>query len=123
MPTFLNKDIEIVTKRKSCNEKKYEKLVEEANRLSKILQDNNLTITDTSGTWQTPEKDHVYKYVNGTLYKEWKELDLYKHNKGQGTVWETKKERIFKVNMQFDSPLANDIRMFKRQLRYENIPY
>jgi hypothetical protein len=44
-------------------------------------------------------------------------MDLYKHNKGKGTTWETKKGKTLKSNMQYDSPLNDVARMYRKALK------
>lgn len=86
-------------------------LIERANKL-------NLSVVDTSGTWQAPMKYKPFKYSNGTLYEEYQELDLYKYNKGRGEAWETKKGKVLKSNMEFDSPLNDVARMYRKALKH-----
>jgi hypothetical protein len=93
------------------------KKVAEVNALIERANELNLTVTDTSGTWQAPMKYKPFKYINGTLYEEYQEMDLYKHNKGKGTTWETKKGKTLKSNMQYDSPLNDVARMYRKALK------
>jgi antirestriction protein len=95
-----------------------EKRVAEVNALIERANELNLTVVDTSGTWQTPMKYKPFKYSNGTLYEEYQELDLYKYNKGRGEEWETKKGKVLKSNMEFDSPLNDIARMYRKALKH-----
>lgn len=119
--SILNKEIKIV--RKSGNEKKYEKQVEEVNRLIQILIDKDLSIIDGSSTWQAPIKYKPFKYVNGVLYEEYEELDLYKSRKFKKETWNTVKNKVKKQYMWLDNPIPNVMRLIKRKLRYEGINY
>jgi hypothetical protein len=93
-----------------------EKRVAEVNALIERANKLNLSVVDTSGTWQAPMKYKPFKYSNGTLYEEYQELDLYKYNKGRGEAWETKKGKVLKSNMEFDSPLNDVARMYRKAI-------
>jgi hypothetical protein len=86
-------------------------LIERANKL-------NLTVVDTTSTWQAPMKYKPFKYSNGTLYEEYQQLDLYKYNRRKGEAWETKKNKVLKSNMEFDSPLNDVARMYRKALKH-----
>lgn len=73
-----------------------EKSVAEVNEMIKLANEKDIEVTDTSGTWQSPMKYKPLKYSNGVLYIEYEELDLYRHNKGMGSNWESKKQKITK---------------------------
>lgn len=114
-----------VIKRKSGNEAKVQRKVDELNRLIKLANENDLAIVDTSGTWQTPEKYKPVRYVNGVLYFEWEELDLYSYNKERGEKWNLKKDKVLKSNMEFDGiPTLNTLmRLYKKSLKQEGITF
>jgi hypothetical protein len=98
--------------------------VDEVNALIKRANELNLTIVDESGTWQSPMKYKPFKYSNGTLYEEYEQLDLYKYNKGKGEAWETKKYKVLKNRMEFDSPLNDVARRYRKALKhYDNYGY
>lgn len=102
-----------------------EKKVNEVNYLINLANENSLYVIDKSGTWQSPMKYKPLKYVNGTLYIEYEELDLYKHNKtkGEESNWITKKDKVLKKDMEFDNPLNDISKMYKSVLKENNIPY
>jgi hypothetical protein len=72
------------------------KRVAEVNELIAKGNELGLKVIDESVTWQAPMKYKPLKYSNGVLYIEYEELDLYKHNKGQGSVWKTVKDKVLK---------------------------
>ena len=76
--------------------KSIEKRVAEVNELIKRGNDLGIEVVDESTTWQAPMKYKPLKYTNGVLYVEYQELDLYRHNKGMGSDWETKKYKVTK---------------------------
>lgn len=78
-----------------------EKSVAEVNEMIKLANEKDIEVTDTSGTWQSPMKYKPLKYSNGVLYIEYEELDLYRHNKGMGSNWESKKEKITKYSTDY----------------------
>jgi hypothetical protein len=82
--------------RKGGNITLIEKRVAEVNEMIKKGNELGIEVIDESGTWQAPMKYKPLKYSNGVLYIEYEELDLYKHNKGQGSFWETNKLKVLK---------------------------
>jgi hypothetical protein len=100
------------------NVKSIEKKVAEVNELIKYANDNKIEVVDESGTWQAPMKYKPIKYSNGVLYIEYDELDLYKHNKGQGTFRKTVKDKVLKRDMQFDNPLNDIAKMYRKAVKH-----
>jgi hypothetical protein len=108
-----------VDTRKSGNVPAIEKRVAEINELIARANKNDLRIIDESTTWQAPMKYKPIKYSNGTLYLEYEELDLYKHNKGLGSHWETKKDTVKKSNMRDQLiELSGISRLYKKALKH-----
>ena len=104
--------------RKGGNIPSIEKKVAEINELIKYANDNKIEVVDESSTWQAPMKYKPIKYSNGVLYIEYDELDLYKYSKGQGKVWKMVKDKVLKDNMQFDNPLNDIARMFRKAVKH-----
>ena len=119
---------EIPIFKKGGSLKSIENKVAEVNRLISLAVDSKgkpLQVVDKSGSWQSPMIYKPLKYSNGTLYIEYDELDLYKHNKSKGVVsyWETKKEKVLKRDMENDSPLNDITKMYRRVLKENYIDY
>jgi hypothetical protein len=113
------------TKRKSGNVPRIEKRVDELNKLIEIANQNDLSIIDTSGTWQTQERYKPLRYVNGILYLNWEELDLYSYLKERGEKWDMKKDKVLKRNMESDGiPTINNLmRLYKKRLKQEGLTF
>lgn len=127
---MINLLISPITKKtkKMSNVPAIEKKVNEVNRLISLAIDKNgnpLSVVDNSGTWQSPMKYKPVKYVNGTLYVEYEELDLYTHNRSKGvnSNWELVKEKTLKDNMEFDNPLNNIAKMYRKVLKENDIVF
>ena len=58
-----------------------EKKVAEVNELIEMGNKNNVSVKDTSSTWQSPMKYKPFVYKNGILYENYEELDLYLYSK------------------------------------------
>lgn len=114
-----------VTKRKSGNEPKVQRKVDELNRLIKLANENDVEITDNTSTWEAPMRYKPVKYSNGILYFEWDELDLYKANKGLGRVYKHKKDKVLKRSMEFDGiPSLNFLaRRYRNALKNAGIQF
>jgi hypothetical protein len=82
--------------RKGGNVPSIEKKINELNKLISEANEKGVEVVDTDVTWQAPMKYKPIKYSNGVLYIEYEELDLYSHNRGEGTKWKTKKDKVFK---------------------------
>jgi hypothetical protein len=98
---------------------KLQRKVDEVNRLIKLVNDNDLTVVNSSSTWETPMKYQPIVVTRGGLKITYKELDLYKYNKTGKQNWEEKKETVLKRDMEFDNPL-NDIAKWHRKALREN---
>lgn len=108
-----------VDSRKSGNVPAIEKRVAEINELINRANENDLRIIDESTTWQAPMKYKPIKYSNGTLYLEYQILDLYNHNKGLGSNWETKKDTVKKSNTRDQLlELRGISRLYKKALKH-----
>ena len=100
-----------------------EKKVAEVNKLIELANANDISVVDSSSTWESPMKYKPVKYSNGVLYVEYKELDLYKYNRTGQSNWVTKKDKVLKRNMEFDNPLNDIAKMYRKALREANIDY
>jgi hypothetical protein len=110
--------------RKGGNIPSIEKRVAEVNEMIKKGNELGIEVINESITWQSPMKYKPFKYSNGVLYEEYEELDLYKYNKGKGKVWITFKNKVLKDNIQFDSPLNDVAKMYRKALKhYEKYGY
>ena len=98
---------------------KLQRKVDEVNRLIKLVNDNDLTVVNSSSTWETPMKYQPIVVSRGGLKITYKELDLYKYNRTGKQNWEEKKETVLKRDMEFDNPL-NDIAKWHRKALREN---
>ena len=113
------------TKRKSGNEPKVQRKVDELNRLIKLANENDIEITDNTSTWEAPMRYKPIKYTNGTLYLEWEELDLYKANRGEGRKYEKKTDKVLKSDMELDGiPTLNFLaRRYRNALKNAGIQF
>jgi hypothetical protein len=103
--------------RKSGNVPKIAKKVAEVNALIEKGNELGLEVVDSSTTWQAPMKYKPIKYVNGILYIEYEELDLYLNNRRGINQWKLKKDKVLKRNMEFDNPLNDIARMYRKAIR------
>ena len=94
------------------------KKVAEVNALIERANELGLKIVNENITWQSPMKYKPFKYSNGVLYEEYEELDLYKANRGKGVVWKTFKNKTLKANMQYDNPLNEVAKMYRKALKH-----
>jgi hypothetical protein len=96
-----------------------ERRVAEVNAMIKEANDKGLQVVDESGTWQSPMRYNPIKYTKGVLYISYEQLDLYKYNKGLGTKWEKKNERIGAnvVNYTQNQALSEIARMYRKVLK------
>lgn len=108
---------------KGGNVSSIDKKVKEINNLIELANTNNISVVDTSGTWQSPMKYKPIKYSNGVLYIEYDELDLYSQNKKGTSDWKTVKEKVLKRDMEFDNPLNNIAKMYRKALKEEGIQF
>lgn len=76
-----------------------EKRVAEVNAMINEGNEKGLEVVDESTTWQSPMKFNPLKYSNGVLYVSYKQLDLYKYNKGMGTEWKKENYKVGKNDM------------------------
>lgn len=108
---------------KGGNVPSIEKKVKEVNRLIELGNENKVEVVDESGSWQAPTKWKPFKYSNGTLYMEYDELDLYRHNKRMGTQYVNHKDKVLKSNMEFDGiPTLNDVaKQYRKALKAEGV--
>lgn len=109
--------------RKGGNVRSIEKRVEQVNHLIALGNANNLEVVDSRSTWQSPMKYKPLKYSNGVLYIEYEELDLYQYNRKGIAKWTTEKDKVLKRDMEFDNPLNDIARMYRKALREAGIQY
>lgn len=105
-----------------------ERHVKEVNRLIALAKNSKgepLTVTDRSGSWQSPMIYEPIVYKNGRMTVKYKELDLYSHNRSKGVIsqWEEKKDVILKSQMSFDHPLNIIAKLYRKALKDEGIDY
>jgi hypothetical protein len=108
---------------KGGNVSSIEKKVQEVNRLIELGNKNGISVVDSRSTWEAPMKYKPIRYSNGVLYVEYQELDLYSYNRTGVSKWETKKDKILKRNMQFDNPLNDIAKMYRKALKEEGIEF
>jgi hypothetical protein len=99
------------------------KKVNEVNRLIALGNENDISVIDSSSTWESPMKYKPIKYSNGTLYIEYEELDLYKNNRTGVKQWITKKDKVLKRNMEYDSPLNNIAKWYRKALKNYDVMF
>jgi hypothetical protein len=109
--------------RKGGNVSSIEKRVQEVNRLIELGNANNLEVVDSRSTWQSPMKYKPIKYSNGVLYIEYEDLDLYQYNRKGIAKWTTEKYKVLKRDMEFDNPLNDIARMYRKALREAGVQY
>jgi len=85
--------------KKGGNVSSLEKRVAEVNALIKEGNEKGVEVIDKTTTWEAPMKYNPIKYTNGVLYISYKELDLYKNNKGMGREWKNESYKIGKHEM------------------------
>ena len=108
---------------KGGNVSSIEKKVQEVNRLIDLANKNDISVIDSSSTWESPMKYMPIKYSNGTLYIEYQELDLYKNNRTGISEYITKKDKVLKRNMEFDNPLNDIAKMYRKALKQADIMF
>ena len=109
--------------RKGGNVSSIEKKVQEVNRLIELGNKNGISVVDSRSTWEAPMKYKPIRYSNGVLYVEYQQLDLYKYNKKGISNWVTKKDKVLKRDMQFDNPLNDIAKMYRKALKQEDVEY
>jgi hypothetical protein len=97
--------------------------VNEVNRLIALGNENDISVIDSSSTWESPMKYKPIKYSNGTLYIEYEELDLYKNNRTGVKQWITKKDKVLKRNMEYDSPLNDIAKWYRKALKNYDVMF
>jgi len=110
-------EMENTKTRKSGNVPRIAKKVAEVNALIEKGNELGLEVVDSSSTWQSPMKYKPIKYVNGILYIEYEELDLYLNNRRGINQWKLKKDKVLKRNMEFDNPLNDIAKMYRKAIR------
>jgi hypothetical protein len=103
--------------RKSGNVPRIAKKVAEVNALIEKGNQLGLEVVDSSSTWQSPMKYKPIKYVNGILYIEYEKLDLYALSKRGVQKWDIQKDKVLKRNMEFDNPLNDIAKMYRKAIR------
>jgi len=103
--------------RKSGNVPRIAKKVAEVNALIEKGNQLSLEVVDSSTTWQAPMKYKPIKYVNGILYIEYEKLDLYALSKRGVQKWDIQKDKVLKRNMEFDNPLNDIAKMYRKAIR------
>lgn len=109
--------------KKGGNVSSIEKRVKEINSLIELANANNLQVVDESGSWQSPMKYQPIKYSNGVLYIEYDELDLYSHLKRGSSQWKRVKEKVLKRDVEFDNPLNQIAKMYRKALKNADIQF
>jgi len=107
--------------KKGGNVSSIDKKVQEVNELIELANEKGISVVDSSSTWQSPMKYKPIRYSNGVLYVEYDELDLYKSNRTGESIWVTQKDKILKGDMQFDNPLNDIAKMYRKALKSESI--
>jgi hypothetical protein len=103
--------------RKSGNVPRIAKKVAEVNALIEKGNQLGLEVVDSSSTWEAPMKYKPIKYVNGILYIEYEKLDLYALSKRGVQKWDIQKDKVLKRNMEFDNPLNDIAKMYRKAIR------
>jgi len=81
---------------KQTNTNAIQKRVDEINAMIRFAKLHKLEVVDKSGSWQSPMIYEQLKYTKGVLYAKYKELDLYKANRGGGRDYKNMTERYGK---------------------------
>jgi hypothetical protein len=103
--------------------------VAEVNEIIRQANELGISVVDDTCTWQAPTKYSPIVYANGIMYIKYKEVDLYMHNRGKGTTWVPKTDKILKHDFggvgKAQGKFLNDIaRMYRKQLHhYKNYGY
>ena len=108
-----------------------EKRIAVVNNLIALGNANDLTVVDSTITWEAPMKYNPLKYTNGVLYVSYQELDLYNYLKRGGTKWKKESykvgknemgESVFKGSAQTDT-LTKIANMYRKALRNAGIQF
>jgi hypothetical protein len=105
--------------RKSGNEAKYQRQVDEVNRLISLAYDSDgdpIAVFDSSSTYEMPYVYKPVKYSNGVLYLEYMEYA----GRDFGKI---KKDKVKKSDMFFDNPLLEIAKMYRKALKKEKINF
>jgi len=105
--------------RKSGNEAKYQRQVDEVNRLISLAYDSDgdpIEVVDTSGTYYMPYVYLPVKYSNGVLYIQ------YYENAGLD-IGKIQKDKVIKSQMFFDNPLLEIAKMYRKALKKHKINF
>lgn len=81
---------------KSGNSNAIQKRIDEINNMIRFANEKDIEVVDKSSSWQSPMRYDLLKYTKGVLYVKYKELDLYKANRGGGRDYKTMTERYGK---------------------------
>ena len=111
------------TKTSRGNVPAIERKVKEVNRLIELANENELEVVDSRSTWESPMKYKPIRYSNGALYIEYMELDLYKYNRTGIANWVWQKEKVLKRDMEFDNPLNDIAKMYRKALKSANVMF
>ena len=113
--------------RKSGNVPMVARKVMEINRLIELANANDVEVVNTDNTWQAPMIYSPLKYSNGVVYGKFKQLDLYRHNRGEGSIWKTDTFKILKRGDYGNSEMIEELnhmaRMIRKALKAEGINY
>lgn len=99
--------------RKSGNEAKYQRQVDEVNRLISLAYDSigdPIPVVDINSTWEQPYVYLPVNYTNGTLRISYYEVGGMDHGK-------VKKDIVKKSEMYFDNPLPMIARMYRKAIK------
>jgi hypothetical protein len=99
--------------RKSGNEAKYQRQVDEVNRLISLAFDSYgdpIPVVDINSTWEQPYVYLPVNYTNGTLRISYYEVGGMDHGKA-------KKDIVKKSEMYFDNPLPMIARMYRKAIK------
>ena len=93
--------------------KAIERKVLEINELIEFCNTNNVLVTFTDSTWQTPHKYEPLKLSRGCVYSTYYVLDLYDHLKFKHNNW--KKETETYPKSSFDQ--IGDLNYLKKHIK------
>ena len=99
---------------KSGNSNAIQKKVDEINNMIRFANEKDIEVVDKSSSWQSPMRYDLLKYTKGVLYVKYKELDLYKANRGGGRNYKSVSERYGKNDVA--TALTEIARMYRSKI-------
>ena len=97
------------------NSNTIQRRVDEINDMIRYANSKDIEVVDTSSSWQSPMKYDLLKYTKGVLYVKFKELELYKANKGGGRDYKSVTERYGKNDVNY--ALTNIAKMYRKAIK------